>query len=136
MDHVSKAKRSEIMRAVKSKDTSAEVAIRRMIFRLGYRYRLHAAELPGRPDIVFRRRRKAIFVNGCFWHGHKGCSKARLPKSRIEYWRHKLEVNQNRDKKNLAELRRMGWDVLVLWQCEIKDSERILSEVVRFLESK
>ena len=75
-------------------------------------------------------------MNGCFWHGHKGCSKARLPKSRIEYWRHKLEVNQNRDKKNLAELRRMGWDVLVLWQCEIKDSERILSEVVRFLESK
>jgi len=113
------------MRAIRAKDTGPELAIRRFLHGLGYRYRLHAADLPGRPDIVFRGRRKAIEVRGCFWHQHgsKGCRNSVLPKSRGDWWRAKLGATVRRDQKNLAALELLGWQVLVIWECEVAKPE-------------
>ena len=124
------------MALVRNKGSKAELAIRRMIHGLGYRYRLHAKELPGKPDIVFRPRKKAIFVHGCFWHRHPGCPRARFPKSpeTAEFWRDKLLGNVRRDRRNIAALESQGWDVMVVWECEAEKPE-LLEDVVReFLE--
>lgn len=123
------------MSLVRSKDTKPEFVVRRVVHGLGFRYRLHGKGLPGKPDLVFAARRKVIFVNGCFWHRHPnwGCSLARLPKSRLEFWLPKLEQNRVRDKKNQVELRRLGWRVLVVWECELKDSVKLKSEIADFL---
>lgn len=132
MDTRTSDQRSRIMRAVKQKDTGPELLLRRALHRLGYRYRVHAKGLPGRPDLVFPSRRKVIFVHGCFWHGHD-CSKGHLPKSRSEYWIPKIEANKARDERVISELKRDGWDVMVIWQCETKELEAVLTEAVRFL---
>jgi DNA mismatch endonuclease (patch repair protein) len=111
------------------------MALRRIIHGMGYRYRLHGKGLPGRPDLVFRKRRKVIFVHGCFWHRHpdSACKLARLPKSRLDFWVPKLESNRIRDKSNEDKLRSMGWAVLVVWECEISNPEKIAKRVEAFL---
>jgi len=122
------------MASVGTKDTKPEMVLRRALFALGYRYRLHARDLPGRPDLVFRGRRKAIFVHGCFWHGH-GCRWGRLPKTRLEYWEPKIGANKKRDERALAELDRLGWSSLVVWQCELREPEGLLERVDEFLRA-
>lgn len=133
MDRVSASKRSEIMRKVRQKDTSAELAVRKLLFALGYRYRLHDRRLPGTPDVVFPSRKKIIFVHGCFWHGHENCPKARLPKSNIEYWSTKVANNILRDTQVQEELRQQGWGVLIVWQCQIKAQEELQGRLIAFL---
>ena len=108
------------MQAVKSKHTKPEIIVRRCLHAMGYRYRLNRKDLPGRPDIAFVGRRKAIFVHGCFWHLH-GCSKGRLPKSRLDYWQPKLEGNAERDRIKIECLESLGWETHVIWQCELAD---------------
>ncbi|MDR6104078.1 DNA mismatch endonuclease (patch repair protein) [Agrobacterium larrymoorei] len=132
MDTRTPDQRSRIMRAVKQRDTGPELLLRKALHRLGYRYRVHAKHLPGRPDLVFPSRKKVIFVHGCFWHGHD-CSKGRLPKSRPEYWIPKIEANKARDERVISELKKDGWDVMVIWQCETKELEAVLTKTVRFL---
>lgn len=126
------AQRSKIMKAVRTKDTGPEMVVRRILHGLGFRYRLHARELPGRPDIVFRSRRLAIFVHGCFWHGHQ-CPKGRAPKSRLDYWAPKLAANAARDAANMRALDEAGWRVLTVWQCETTDRERLASTLMDFV---
>ena len=123
------------MQAVKSKDTGPELAVRRIMHKLGYRYRLHKKGLPGRPDLVFARRKKVIFVHGCFWHGHD-CRYGRPPESRRKYWLPKLERNRERDRENKAELESLGWKVLTVWECQIKrkDTADLVDLLIRFLE--
>ncbi|NCU67188.1 DNA mismatch endonuclease Vsr [Acidovorax sp. 210-6] len=101
---------------------------------LGYRYRLHYAKLPGKPDLAFPSRRKAIFIHGCFWHRHAGCKKTRLPKRRLEYWEAKFAANVTRDSKNQAALLALGWRFMVVWECELHDLERLTRRIVRFLD--
>ena len=135
MDSISPAERSEIMARVRSKNSRPELFVRKLVFALGYRYRLHAKDLPGHPDIVFRKRRKVIFVHGCFWHRHASCALARLPKSRLEFWVPKLEGNRKRDEKNKRELARRGWKVLIIWECQLKSPERLGARIGRFLDA-
>ena len=128
------AQRSRIMASVGTKNTGPEMAVRRILHRLGLRYRLHARELPGRPDIVFRPRKLAIFVHGCFWHRH-GCSKGRAPKSRLEYWAPKLAANAARDAANVQALEDAGWRVLTIWQCETADTHGLAAKLTDFVDS-
>ncbi|WP_424814531.1 very short patch repair endonuclease [Roseococcus sp. YIM B11640] len=126
--------RRRIMQSVKTKNTGPELVVRRALFAAGYRYRIHRRDLPGSPDIVFPSRRKAIFVHGCFWHGHN-CKKGRPSKSKIEYWGPKIENNRQRDEKNYKSLLTMGWDVKVIWQCEIENNKNILAEILDYVDS-
>lgn len=121
------------MRLVKSENTTPEIAVRKLTHALGYRYRLHRRDLPGRPDLVFPARRKVILVHGCFWHWH-GCKRSRMPKSNEAYWRGKIDRNVQRDAKNLRRLRRLGWRVLMVWECQVKDAERLARRVSQFLD--
>jgi DNA mismatch endonuclease (patch repair protein) len=127
------AQRSAIMRAVGTKHTGPELVVRRLLHAEGYRFRLHRKDLPGSPDIVLPGRKKAIFVHGCFWHGH-GCAKGRLPKSRKAYWGKKIATNRVRDARNLSSLRRLGWSILVIWQCETKLGTSLKRKLLRFVE--
>lgn len=127
--------RSENMRAIRSKDTLPEMAVRSLVHKLGYRFRLHRADLPGKPDLTFPARRKVIFVHGCFWHSH-GCKSGLIPKSNRGFWLPKLRRNSVRDRKNIEALRHQGWAVLVIWQCELKDSRSVGLRVKRFLGRK
>ncbi|HWM47695.1 MAG TPA: very short patch repair endonuclease [Xanthobacteraceae bacterium] len=127
------AQRRYIMQSVGTRNTAPEMVVRKLLHGLGYRYRLHSRSLPGRPDVVFPGRRKAVLVHGCFWHGH-GCAKGRLPKSRLEYWGPKIEKNRTRDAAVVAEIEDRGWRVLVVWQCEIKDLQALKRRLVRFLD--
>lgn len=124
------------MAAVRSKDTGPERAVRTLVFALGYRFRLHRQDLPGTPDLVFPGRRKVIFVNGCFWHFHSRCSGFRAPKSRVEFWAAKLMKNRLRDRHNRKALRKLGWTVLVIWECQIKDLASLQRRVLEFLGNK
>ena len=124
------------MARVRSTDSRPELAVRKLVFGLGYRYRLHARELPGCPDLVFRPRRKVIFVHGCFWHRHSNCALARMPKSRLEFWGPKLEGNRKRDDRNKKALAREGWKVLTLWECELDNAERLQKVIRRFLDAE
>jgi DNA mismatch endonuclease (patch repair protein) len=133
MDNLSNAARSENMRRIRSRDTSPEVAVRSMIHRMGFRFRLHRKDLPGCPDIVFPGLQKIIFVHGCFWHQHAACGEGRLPKSRQDYWEPKLKRNKDRDVQNRAELRKLGWRTLAVWECELKRSDRLEKKLRRFL---
>ena len=117
-DRLHPEQRSENMRRIKSKNTSPELAVRKIVHRLGFRYRLHSPKLPGKPDLVFPRLNKIIDVRGCFWHRHKGCLDSHIPATRAEYWKPKLAGNVSRDKRNLKIWRAAGWDVLVVWACE------------------
>jgi DNA mismatch endonuclease (patch repair protein) len=129
------SERSRIMAAVKSKDTTPELLVRRLVHSLGYRYRLHVRSLPGTPDLVFPRLRRIINVNGCFWHLHK-CPKCRVPSTKRKYWIAKLQRNASRDKENQKKLRRKGWRVMVVWECQIvaKREAQLKSKIVSFLE--
>lgn len=131
-DTRSPAQRRRIMKSVGTKDTGPELAVRRLLHHLGYRFRLHRRDLPGRPDIVFPARRRVIFVHGCFWHGH-GCSKGRLPKSRPEYWRPKIEANRARDARVVVSLAETGWKALTIWQCEMRDVDELKLVLIEFL---
>ena len=135
MDNVSPQKRSDIMSRVRSKDTGPEMLVRRLVFSMGYRYRLHAKDLPGKPDLVFRRQRKVIFVHGCFWHHHKGCALARIPKSRQDFWIPKLEANRERDQRNKKDLIQAGWRVKTIWECQLGDMGRLRKTIGRFLDA-
>jgi len=126
--------RRRSMQSEGTKDTGPELTVRRALFERGYRYRLHRKDLPGSPDIVFPSRKKAVFVHGCFWHGH-GCQKGRAPKSRTEYWGPKIEANRLRDERNIRQLTDMGWDTLVIWQCDLADLEKTLQHIIFFLEN-
>jgi DNA mismatch endonuclease (patch repair protein) len=121
------------MSRVRNKDTKPEMRVRRLVHALGYRYRLHAGSLPGRPDLVFNSRRKVIFVHGCFWHRHEGCPLCRLPKSRLRFWKPKLKANRERDLKNQKKIAEMGWDCLVIWECELRDQDALTSRIKTFL---
>jgi DNA mismatch endonuclease (patch repair protein) len=135
VDTISRAERSAIMSRVRSKNSRPELAVRKVVFALGYRYRLHARDLPGSPDLVFRKLRKAIFVHGCFWHRHARCSLARLPKSRLGFWRPKLEGNRLRDQRIRRALKRMDWNVLTIWECQLKDHDGLSALIRRFLNA-
>ncbi|MBO2971053.1 very short patch repair endonuclease [Burkholderia pseudomallei] len=134
MDSLTPAERSERMSRIKGKDTKPELIVRSLIHRMGYRYRLHRKGLPGRPDLVFAKRRKAIFIHGCFWHRHEGCHLARLPKSRLDFWLPKLEANAARDKEVEQRLAELGWKVLTIWECEVKEEEALASRIRAFLD--
>ncbi len=121
------------MRAVKGADTAPEIAVRRMAHQMGYRFRLHGKDLPGKPDLVFPRLRRVVFVHGCFWHGH-GCVRGdRAPKANAEYWRVKIGSNRIRDAKNLTALKTEGWRAAVVWECELKDPARVKRRLAAFL---
>ena len=123
------------MQAVRSKDTTPEWTVRRLLHGLGYRYRLHRKDLPGTPDLVFPSRRKTIFVNGCFWHAH-GCRYGRPPKSRLDYWLPKLQENRKRDAEKTSLLRALHWQALTVWECETKNIEDLTSKLLAFLEGE
>jgi DNA mismatch endonuclease, patch repair protein len=112
-----------------------ELLLRRAVHGEGYRYRLHVKNLPGSPDLVFPTRKKVIFVHGCFWHSHQNCRLGKLPKSNLGFWKPKLEGNRERDLRNIRKLRRMGWQVLVVWQCNLRVMNGCLQRVISFLES-
>lgn len=132
-DTLTRAERSERMSRVRNKDTKPEMLVRRLVHGLGFRHRLHGADLPGRPDLVFRGTRKAIFVHGCFWHRHSGCRNTRMPKSKLAFWRPKLFGNRRRDLRDQRRLRDLGWRVLVIWECEARDRAILVKRLDRFL---
>lgn len=132
-DVFSPEKRSWIMSRVGGKNTKPELAVRSMIHRMGFRFRLHRRDLPGRPDVVLPRQQKVVFVHGCFWHGHKQCPRAARPTSNQDFWEKKLDANSRRDAKNLRKLRRLGWQTLVVWECETRNPDRLLGRLQRFL---
>lgn len=133
-DIFSPEKRSQIMSRVRGYDTEPELLVRSFLFRLGYRFRIHQDKLPGNPDIVLARHKKVIFVHGCFWHGHKGCSRSKRPQAHYSFWKEKLDKNTERDKMQQGELRKLGWKYLVIWQCQIKNFERLQKRIKEFLE--
>jgi DNA mismatch endonuclease, patch repair protein len=121
------------MASVHSKDTKPELIVRRLVHRLGYRYRLHRTDLPGAPDLVFPGRRKIIFIHGCFWHGHDCRAGRKRPKTNEDYWLNKLARNKRRDAEHQTKLRTAGWEVLVLWECQLKDRAALQQALVAFL---
>ena len=134
-DTLSPRERSERMSRVRSTDTKPEMRVRRLVHGLGYRYRLHVRERPGTPDLVFPSRRAVIFVHGCFWHRHENCALARLPKSRLDFWRKKLESNTTRDAAQQERLRELGWRVLVVWECQLGDTTKLTDTIRHFLDN-
>lgn len=135
-DTLDPQQRSARMALVRAKDTKPEMLVRRLVHGLGYRYRLHRRNLPGTPDLVFPSRGKVIFVHGCFWHRHEGCALARLPKSREEFWLPKLEGNAARDARNIRALEGLGWDVMTIWECQLRDTARLMEMIRRFLDAE
>ncbi|MGH9774177.1 MAG: very short patch repair endonuclease [Candidatus Acidiferrales bacterium] len=135
VDTISKKRRSENMRRIRSKGMRPEIAVRRLVHSMGYRFRLHSLKLPGKPDIVLSRLRKIVDVRGCFWHQHKGCVDAHIPKSSTSYWRSKLRRNVRRDRENSKRLRKLGWRVFVVWECEIvaHGNPELSARLARFL---
>jgi DNA mismatch endonuclease (patch repair protein) len=132
-DTLTTVERSERMSRVRNKDTKLELKVRSIVHRMGYRYRLHRRDLPGHPDLAFGPKRKVIFVHGCFWHRHKACKLARLPKSRLDFWKPKLEKNRQRDEKVQQGLRSQGWKYLVIWECEAEDENHVREKVGEYL---
>lgn len=126
--------RSHIMRRVRGKDTGPEMIVRRLVHQMGYRYRLHRNDLPGKPDLAFIGRRKVIFIHGCFWHGHDCKRGARVPQTNTDYWRQKIERNRTRDADIRSSLTMQGWSVLTIWDCETKDQHALTRNIVAFLE--
>ena len=135
MDRFTPSQRSSIMRKVKAKNTKPEIIVRNMVYSMGFRYRLNRRNLPGSPDLVFTGRKKAIFVHGCFWHQHQGCRHSTLPSARQEYWSTKLTANRVRDERTSALLMEMGWQVLIVWECELKDQDRVKGFLSDFLNA-
>lgn len=116
-------RRSEVMSSIAGKDTKLEILVRSYLFYQGFRYRKNVATLPGKPDIVLSKYKTVVFINGCFWHNHKNCKLAKLPNTRVEFWRDKLEGNARRDSKNIENLIQMNWHVIVIWQCQLSNKE-------------
>lgn len=135
MDVFSKKKRSWIMSRVRGRDTKPELKIRSLVHRMGFRFRLGNRELPGNPDLKLPRLKKVIFVHGCFWHGHKNCSRAKLPATNVRFWKEKIAKNALRDSKNIRELRTLGWKSLVIWQCELNNTSKIQTRLGKFLKA-
>lgn len=135
-DTVSPKRRTEIMSNIRAKGMKPEMAVRRLTHAMGYRYRLHRKDLPGKPDLVFPGRRKVIFVHGCFWHQHAGkdCKISRVPQSNRDYWVPKLERNAERDREHQAFLKALGWDVLIIWECQVKDNADLPGKIEAFLQ--
>jgi len=131
-DMVSAERRSQIMARIRSTDTTPELAVRRLLHRMGYRFRLHVSKLPGRPDIVLPKYRTVVLVHGCFWHGHR-CKDGRRPKSNTDYWNKKLDRNRERDKRNRNLLRKAGWKPVVIWECQCTDEERLEKIITKAL---
>lgn len=133
----SKEVRSYNMSMIRGKNTKPEIMVRKYLFKEGFRYRLNVKELPGKPDIVLRKYNTAIFVNGCFWHGHENCSGFVLPKSNTEWWKEKIDKTKERDKTNQTLLRELGWKVVVVWDCELKKESKdaTLSNIVSIILS-
>jgi DNA mismatch endonuclease (patch repair protein) len=132
MDRLTPDARRRLMQAVKPEHTTPELAVRSLLHRMGCRFRLHRRDLPGTPDIVLPGRGCVVFVNGCFWHGHR-CRWGRLPKTRIEYWSAKMKANRERDRRKRAELRAAGWQVATVWQCELRQPERLEARLRKLL---
>lgn len=132
-DKLTPERRSANMSRIRSRNTSPEIIVRRLVHGMGYRFRLHVASLPGKPDIVLPRLKSIIEVHGCFWHQHSGCIDSHIPKSHLKYWGPKLERNQLRDKANGRRLRKLGWKVWVVWECETKDPAKLSRRIARFL---
>lgn len=132
MDHLTKVQRSELMSKIRGKHTKPEIMVRRFVWGSGYRYRLHGKNLPGTPDLVFKSKWKVIFVNGCFWHGHR-CRGNKLPKTRTAFWKAKIARNKKRDSASVSALRRAGWRCLTVWECAVA-KPRAMKKVLRFLE--
>ncbi|SFM80260.1 very short patch repair endonuclease [Rugamonas rubra] len=130
VDSIDQAARSALMSRIRGKNTRPELIVRKLVYAAGYRYRLHVRKLPGSPDLVFAGRKKVIFVHGCFWHLHDNCKGGRIPKTRVEFWREKLHGNKQRDERTAETLRLAGWDVLVVWECELSDLD-VLEHIVR-----
>jgi DNA mismatch endonuclease (patch repair protein) len=133
MDIVSRKHRSKMMSAIRGKDTKPELLVRRAVHRMGGRFRLHRRDLPGSPDLVFPAKKLAMFVHGCFWHRHENCKFSYTPKSNVEFWSKKFENNLARDIRVEGELKRMGWTVAVVWECEVADSVRLSSQLKNWL---
>ncbi|MGV7928987.1 MAG: very short patch repair endonuclease [Spirochaetota bacterium] len=134
MDVFDKRTRSAIMSKVRGKDTQPEKSVRSLIHGLGYRFRKNKADLPGKPDIVLAKHRKVVFVNGCFWHGHKNCPKSRLPVSNEIFWKNKISSNIRRDQRVLRTLKSQGWKVLVIWECQIRNPVQLRNKIEKFLK--
>lgn len=133
MDRFTAAQRSLNMSRIRAKNTQPELAVRRLLHRMGYRFRLHAKNLPGKPDLVFPGRHAVVFVHGCYWHRHEGCRRAFHPKSRIEFWSRKFEATMDRDSRVTARLLEAGWKVLVIWECEVLDVDAVTSKLTNYL---
>lgn len=133
MDKLTPERRSANMRAIRSKDMKPEILVRRLAHSLGYRFRLHRKDLPGKPDLAFIGKRKAIFVHGCFWHQHDACREGRPPRSNSSYWFPKLARNVERDLENVRDLAKGGWQTLTVWECETKDREALSRRIAEFL---
>lgn len=137
MDNMTMRQRSLTMSKIRAKETTPEYKLRVALFKLGYRYRKNVAQLPGKPDIVMKKYRSVIFVNGCFWHQHKGCIKANMPRTNLVYWEDKLNKNVSRDIANLCALTEMGWRVLTVWECELNNNlDTTLANVIKFIKSE
>ena len=132
-DHLSPERRSWAMSRVRSKNTSAEIRVRSLLHRCGYRYRLHVRGLPGKPDIVLPKFRTVIFVNGCFWHRHPGCPRSSTPKSNTAFWLRKFELNEKRDRESVVALQRDGWAAFTIWECQTKNPEQLSNLVAEIL---
>ena len=127
--------RSRIMAKVRGENTSPERLVRSLIHKMGYRFRLNVKDLPGKPDIVLKKHKKVIFVHGCFWHQHEGCPHAARPSSNTEYWNKKLDRNMIRDREHMHKLEYLGWNVLIVWECETRDREKLIDKLKVFLTS-
>lgn len=134
MDKLSPERRSWNMSRIKGKDTKPEILVRSILHRMGLRFRLHRKDLPGKPDIVLSKHRTVIFVNGCFWHRHRNCRFAYMPKSRIEFWENKFIGNVTRDRQKARQLRRIGWRVVVVWECETRQVENLIKRLENIFE--
>lgn len=136
MDNMTRSQRSRTMARIKSKNTVPEIFVRKIIFRLGFRYRIHQRRLPGNPDIAFASKKKVIFVHGCFWHSHKNCKKSTSPKSNTAYWIQKLKENTARDLYVKKQYKSMGWSLLVIWECQLDDPQRLETRINKFLSKE
>jgi len=132
-DVLNPKQRKFCMSRIKGKNTKPEMVVRSLVHRMGYRYRLHDSKLPGKPDLVFKNRRKVVFVHGCFWHIHENCKYATMPKTRKRFWKEKLNANKKRDENNIKQLNRDGWDSMVIWECDLRKIDELGARVKDFL---
>lgn len=133
-DYLTPKQRSALMSRVRSRNTSAELRVRKLVSKMGLRFKLYREDLPGKPDLVFERNKKVIFVHGCFWHGHHCISGRNRPRNKRSYWEPKLKRNVERDSENQIKLKKMGWKFMILWECELKNEEKIKKRIAKYLD--